>query len=393
MTGHHQVKFKTAVPFPVLMTRRSFAGLLVVEALLAFGNTFAGSFNMIYLFKERHMPIWSGATYLAIGFAVSIGVSLWLSWRPKVDLMKLIVFSLACLVAEYVLFLVVRDGWLLSVLVGFAFGLYYSLVWTPTNIWMAQETDKSDRGLKYGAVFFLWPLATFVAPFLGGLVIGLTSYSVLYIMGIGIIIATAVTVYLARGSIPRDQPMKINLPGFGLRNSVAVYAEGAFEGVFWADITIISFMFLTDEMELGALWSLFGLSAGLMGIILGKISDRIQDRVSFLRISSIATIPCIVLVYLATSLNSFGVAAGMLEFAAFVMPVFMFAIMTDTLEDRKNDSVLTREFLLDIGRVTTIPVLMALLYLGFTPQECFLLAIPFLGLTLLAREKKKASAA
>jgi MFS family permease len=377
------------------MVRRAFASLALVETLLAFGNTFAASFNMIYLFKHLDMPLWSGSIYLVLGFTISIFASLWMSWRPRFDLSKAIIFSLAALCVEYLLFLFVDNGYVLAVSVGVAFGLFYPFFWTPTNIWMAQLTDKGDRGVKYGVIFFLWPLATFVAPFLGGLVIGYVGYTALYVVGIGILISTAAVAFLTRDVIPVRQEMKINLREIGRRNTVAVLGQGAFEGVFWLDLTIISFVFLTDERELGALFSLFGLSAGVMGIILGKVSDRIQNRIFFFRASALASIPCIFLIFRAGTLEEFGIASGMLEFASYALPVFIFAMLTDRLEHSKNDSVLTREFLLDIGRAVSGTALIAMLYIGFSPQECFLMAIPGLLLTLVAEEpkRKRASAA
>lgn len=374
------------------MVRRAFASLALVETLLAFGNTFAASFNMIYLFKHLDMPLWTGGIYLVLGFTISAFVSLWMSLKPRFDLSKAIVFALGALCVEYILFLFVDNGYVLAIAVGVAFGLFYPLFWTPMNIWLAQLTDKGDRGVKYGVIFFLWPLATFVAPLLGGLVIGYSGYTALYVVGIGILIATAAVAYVTRDVIPAGQEMKINLRETGRRNTVAVLGQGAFEGVFWLDLTIISFVFLTDEVELGALFSLFGLSAGAMGIILGKVSDRIQNRIFFFRASAIASIPCIVLICRAGTLEQFGVASGLLEFASYAIPIFVFAMLTDRLEHSKNDSVLTREFLLDIGRSVSGAALIIMLYIGFSPQECILLAIPGLVLTLVAHEPKRAKA-
>jgi hypothetical protein len=127
-----------------------------------------------------------------------------------------------------------------------------------------------------------------------------------------------------------------------------------------------------------------------MGIILGKVSDKIQNRVFFLRVSALTSIPCVIAVSYATSIEEFALANGLLEVACFVLPVFLFAILTDKLENTKNDSVVGREFFLDIGRVITISILMVLLYIDFTPQECFLICIPFLALSLVAYEEKKA---
>ena len=39
------------------MDKRAFAGLMIIEMMLAFGNTFAASFNLIYVYKELGMPI------------------------------------------------------------------------------------------------------------------------------------------------------------------------------------------------------------------------------------------------------------------------------------------------------------------------------------------------
>ncbi len=372
------------------MDRRAFFGLMLIETMLAFGSTFAASFNIIYMFNELMVPLWYGPMYLLIGFGISALASLWMSWRPHVDPRNAIVFGLFWLCVEYTLFLVVHDGWLLGIVVGMAFGLYYPFFWTPVNVLMAKMTEKDDRGVTYGAFFFVWPLAAFVAPFLGGLVIGLFNYSVLFVTGIAIIASTIGVVFAYRKYIPKDQVMRIRVAALGKRNVLALLGEGGYEGVFWVDLTLVTYVFTSDEVAIGALFSLFGLCAGVMGIVLGKVSDKIQNRVFFLRVSALTSIPCIIAVSYATSIEGFALANGLLEIACFVLPVFLFAILTDKLEDAKNDSVVGREFFLDIGRVATISLLMALLWVGFTPQECFLLCIPFLLLSLVAYEERKA---
>lgn len=371
------------------MDRRAFAGLMIIETLLAFGNTFAASFNMIYLFNELGLDVWLGPMYLGIGFFISMLVSVWMSWKPHLDPRNAILVGLCFLIAEYSFMMAVHDPILLSLMVGIAFGMFYPLFWTPFNILMARMTEKTDRGVTYGAFFFVWPLTTFIAPFLGGVVIAYSNYRMLYIVGIGIIALTAAMVAAYRSYIPKDQVMRITLKAIGKRNVVAVLGEGGFEGVFWVDVVLVAYVFSTDEVELGALFSLFGLAAGIMAIIFGRISDRIQNRRLFSTASALASIPCVVLIYLSTTLESYAFANGALEFASFVFPVFIFAILTDKLEDAKNDSVLTREFLLDMGRAPTIGTMMLLLYLGFSPQDVFLLAIPFLLMGALAKEEKK----
>jgi len=371
------------------MDRKAFAGLMIIETLLAFANTFAASFNMVYLFKELEFDFWLGPTYLLIGFGLSAVVCLLMSWKPRLDPGNTAIVGLGFLVIEYAAFIVLTDPLILSIVVGVAFGIFYALFWNSFNIMMAQMTAKTDRGVTYGAFFFVWPLATFFAPLLGGLVIENISYKVLFSLGIVLVAATAITIFAYRNYVPKNQAMKITLGAIGRRNVVAVIGEGGFEGVFWVDVVLVAYIFSKNEVELGALFSLFGLSAGVMAIIFGRISDKIQNRRLFSSVSALASIPCIVLVYFADSLEGYGFANGLLEFASFVFPVFIFAILTDKMEEAKNDSVLTRELLLDIGRVSTISVLMFMLYSGFSAQECFLIAIPFLVMGALAKEEKK----
>lgn len=375
------------------MDKRAFAGLMIIETMLAFGNTFASSFNIVYLFNHFGMPTWSGPIYLGLGFFISIFVSLWMSWKPHLDPRNAMLVGFVFLIGEYSLFLTVSDGWILSLMVGVAFGLFYPLFWTPFNILMAQMTKKGDRGVTYGAFFFVWPLVTFFAPFLGGLVIGFASYQLLFALGIAIIVVTAGLVVAYRKYIPTDQVMKIRLNALGKRNVVAVLGEGGFEGIFWVDVTLVAYVFTQHEVDLGALFSLFGLSAGIMAIILGKVSDRIQNRRLFVMISALTSIPCILLIVVAGSLQEYAIGNGLLEFASFVFPVFLFAILTDKLEATKNDSVIGREYLLDIGRSSGIAILILLLYMGFSPQACFLAAIPFLLMGAVAYEPKKGATA
>src|SRR5512136_3146163 len=108
------------------MDRRAFAGLMIIETLLAFANTFAASFNMVYLFKELELDFWLGPTYLLIGFGMSAVVCLWMSWRPRLDPGNTAIMGLGFLVIEYVSFIVLTDPLILSIVVGVAFGIFYS---------------------------------------------------------------------------------------------------------------------------------------------------------------------------------------------------------------------------------------------------------------------------
>src|SRR3990170_1205206 len=100
------------------MDRRAFAGLMIIETMLAFGNTFAASFNMVYLFNELGMDLWQGPTYLLIGFSISTFVSLWMSWKPHLDPRNAMLVGLVFLIGEYSLFLLVEDPVVLSLAVG-----------------------------------------------------------------------------------------------------------------------------------------------------------------------------------------------------------------------------------------------------------------------------------
>ena len=368
------------------MDRRAFVGLMVIETMLAFGNTFAGSFNIIYLFNKLSMELWTGTIYLGIGFAISIFVSLWMSYTPRLDPRNVMLAGLVFLIIEYSLFLTVKNGWVVSFAVGCAFGLFYPCFWTPFNILMAQMTEKTDRGLTYGAFFFVWPMVAFIAPFLGGVVIGLYNYQLLFALGITIVVATAIVIIAYRKHIPKDQFMKIRFDDIGRRNVAAIIGEGGFEGVFWLDVTLVAYHYVQGELELGGLFSVFGLSAGVMGLILGRVSDKIQNRRLFVKLSALTSIPCIVVIAFTNDLNGYLIGNSLLEFASFILPVFIFALLTDRLEAHKNDSVVTREFLLDIGRATSVACLMVALFLGVTPQMGFLIAVPFLGLSVLAHE-------
>ena len=368
------------------MDRRAFVGLMIIETMLAFGNTFAGSFNIIYLYKQLSMELWTGTIYLGLGFTISIFVSLWMSWTPRLDPRNVMLAGLAFLGIEYTLFLTVTNGWILSFAVGVAFGLFYPCFWTPFNILMAHMTKKTDRGLTYGAFFFVWPMVTFFAPFLGANVISQASYQILFALGIAIVLATAVVIVSYRKYIPKDQFMKIRFDDIGRRNVIALIGEGGFEGVFWLDVTIVAWEYSHQEIDLGAWFSLFGLSAGVMGIILGRVSDRIQNRRFFVQLSALTSIPCILAIAFTNDRNSFLIGNGLLEFASFILPVFIFALLTDRLEAHKNDSVITREFLLDIGRAVAIGCLMLALFLGVSPQVGFLIGVPFLLMGVFAHE-------
>lgn len=366
----------------VLALSHRHGSLVVVQTLVAFANTLANAFALIYLIREGHSYL-DCAIFIFISAAVPTVIMAFASRPILKNFPASITTSLICLAMYYVA-LTFLDGWHLVLIPPLFFGTYIATFWVPYFALVMHITSRKKRGAGIGAYFLIFPLLTTVAPLLGGLIITYHSYQMLFLVGAAL--ALLDLFYISRFKIlwrirrriiipELLQSLKLNLvgrfnvdldlKGIDWRICSALFAEGVQDGVFWVAIPVISFEFAKNEAALSGYLSLFALWGAVATVALGYLSDRLHDRASIVRIGATFGGISVLFAAYAGSPHEYLTAISIAYFWIAMIPSFLFTMLVDKLERFKKKGVLLREFFLNSGKVFGVGFVIVALVLGF----------------------------
>lgn len=355
--------------------------LLIVQTIVAIANTMANSFALVYLVRQG-----MGYTECAVFIMICVGVPIFLLAFASRVVVKNFAASMEtamiCLALYYSL-LVLLSGWALIVIPPILFGIYIVTMWVPYNALIMHISSVKKRAATIGVYFLVWPLVTTIAPLGGGIIITLWSYDALFVLGA--LLSLADLVYVAGWKVFRNvrqhviipellqslrlnlvtkRKMDIDLSGVDRRISWAIFAEGVQDGIFWLAIPLISFEYATDEATLSGYLSLFSFWGALMTVGMGILSDRLKDRVGFLRVGAVFAAMATVFAAYSTNAEGYVTAMSFTYFWLAAVPPFLFTILLDRLEKFKKKSVLVRELGLALGRTLGVGIVVAALLMG-----------------------------
>ena len=369
-----------------------FRHLLLIQILLAFAASSAGTFGIVYLAKEGIAPgqgfsVAEAPLFYLFGFFFAAIFCVVMSWKTSIRAKTAMSLGILALAATYVGFALVR-GYVLITLIPFFYGVSIPLFYLPFNALIVKKTAPSNRGMRIGVLFLSVTVATVIAPTLAGAIINVFGYTALFVFGSVLLVVDVVVVLLA---IDDNQTMsfRIDFPSLGGRNVAAMFFEGCFEGLSFALIALITLQFVASEQELGYIFSVFALAGGAMTLALGFMSDRIRRRRVFIWAGAVASSLFALLVAFAPNLGSFVGGNSLLQLTGSVAPLFIFVMVADIGEADAGSVAATREVLLNGGRAFSLSLYFAAAVAGIGVQAFFATAAVYLLLMLVGKETRK----
>jgi hypothetical protein len=364
-------------------SRRDIYHLLAIEALLTMASAMAGSFVVLFLVRDGFSEV-AAALFYVEAFAVSALACAAATWngfsRPRLWMAA----SLGALCAYYVSFALL-GGALLLYLAPIFFGLYIVGFWVPFNVLFLRRTSRGNRGELIGLFFLVFPVVSIFAPIIGGLLIAGLGYWAAF-AGAVATLALGIALVMASPST-KSEAMRpqINLRALGGRLSLAFFGEGGQEGVWYGANALLAMTFAKEELYVGMLFALFALAGGVATVYLGRRSDRRGGRAAYAKAGAILSVPAILAAAFAPGAVVYAVAMAAANFALNVCVIFIFAMGSDRMESDQPGSVLTRELLLNTGRVAGGAACALALVLSGSIGFAFAVSAPFIALAAFAR--------
>ena len=329
--------------------RKTLAHLLVIEVLITIAATLAGSFSIVYLVSSGFGLFESSLFYLQGFFWASVMCVAFacIGFRnPR----RWMAFGILAQSLFYLSFIVLDGPWLLCVTPAFM-GLYFVCFWVPYNVLMLRQTNEHNRGEMIGYFFLVFPVIGLASPIIGGYFIDSIGYGILFGGAFIALAGNAVLVMLSPGTVSRPMKGRLTTKGMGRGLALGLFFEGGQEGVWWTAVPLISMVFISTGTSLGYLFALFNLAGGIASIIVARVTDKRGYRHKYVRAVALISVPFIIGISLAPDLGSYIFLAGAVYLLVPMLQILLFAMATDRMQRKYTTCSITRELLLNMGRM------------------------------------------
>jgi len=363
---------------------RGYRALIAVLAVQAFGNQMAASFWLVYLVSAPQSFAPEVAILLwVIGFGVAACTVLGVARGRPIRATATMTIGLAIMILGHIS-ISVLPALAGMVVVAVCFGLYVPLFWLPLNSLIVRETNRANRAGRLAGITATFAITGVLAPILGGLLAEFASYRLVFGLAGGVIAANLLFV---RWLAQPDETLVFSLDfkRVGARTGLAFSGQGGVDGLISAATPLGSVLFTSASFELGLLFALFSLAAGIAAVILGRVSDRVRVRTPFLLLGPLLSVPACLLVYWMRDLGVFAFAIGWLSMSSAVAPSFIYTILIDRTETEIPTVTATRELLLNTSRTLALLGGLTVLALGGDVYALYLLVGGVILLEMLAR--------
>jgi len=358
--------------------------LIGILAVQAFANQMAASFWLVYLVSPPQSLDFDVAILVwVIGFGVAACTVLSIARGRPIQATTSMVSGLAIMVLGHLSFAFLPALWGMF-LGSVCFGLYVPLFWLPLNSLVVRETNHANRAGRLAGITATFAITGVLAPIVGGWIADRASYRLVFELA-GV--AVTANLLLVRWLAQSDETLvfSLDLKRVGRRTALAFTGQGGVDGLISAATPLGSFLFTSASFELGLLFALFSLAAGIAAVILGRVSDRVRVRTPFLLLGPLLSVPACLLAYLVRDLGAFAFAIGWLSMTSAVAPSFIYTILIDRTEKEIPTVTATRELILNTSRTLALLGGLAVLALGGDVYALYLLVGGVILLEALAK--------
>ncbi len=312
-------------------------------------GTLAGVFGIVFLVKSGFTIVQASFFYLP-GFITATILCLALAGRGIHSPRLWMVLGMIAVSIFYLGFVFLEGYWLLLGASVF-FGMYIVCFWVPFNVLMLRTTSKKGRGEEISYFFLVFPIIGLASPIVGGYLIDNLGYEFLFGCAFLTLLVNALFIQLSPATCSRPMRGRISTRRMGGRLALGLFFEGGQEGVWFSAVPLLSMVFIQGESGLGYVFALFALAGGIASIVVARWSDRRGKRHMYVRAAAIISALLVWGVSMAPDLSWFLVIISGVYLVQPMLPILLFAMATDRMERHKTSCSITREMLLNSGRI------------------------------------------
>lgn len=337
---------------------RELSELYATHALRAFASAMILIFVPIYLFQLQYSIFQIIYFFLLSEAFVLVFYLITSLLSKKIPLKHMIAIS----VPLYIVFLLMLNtfdsiNWGLELLALFA-GASEAFYWLAFHLDFSQNSLQNFRGREVGLLQTATIGITLLAPIVGGTIVVLLGFHWLYVIGITLIIASVIPLFLSKEIY--DEPkfsLKDSL-NFPAKEALMHFAWGArttAELVFWP---LFVFIILDSAFGLGLITTIGALFSALATLWAGKITDSLKRNIMISIAAIIESVSWFARI-IANSLLAF-IGLAVISGAAFTsidVPYRAF-FYDQTNKTKRAEYIIFREIWLFAGRLFILGIVL-----------------------------------
>lgn len=388
-----------ALPFEKRLSREAVISL-VIHSIFQFGASMSGVFLNLYLWRLTHSVVVNGTYNMIVYILTPIGFAIGGYMIKKKD--RMVAYRLGIvLIGLFYLSVSIAGERLVDYYVLFAIfnGLASSFYWVGylTLMYDVSTEQNRIRYLAFNMMFFT--AATLAGPALAGFIIrmkeGLSGNTIVFSIAFFMFLLAALISLKIKASSGHHRVYYLKYTGLIMKKKqewlkalFGFFGMGLLQGTMLFLPNILLFKVLPREDLVGYLGVLYSSLSIVMGIFISKYANAGRARL-YLTISTVGYlvgVSCII-----GSLNVWSVVGFMILYSIFAplqgntMTGFYYSLIArlPLKGELKVESVVVREFFLNVGRVISILVLITFgsdLDGGLIPWILLLAALTQFGL-------------
>ncbi|OAS21905.1 MFS transporter [Paenibacillus oryzisoli] len=388
-----------ALPFEKRLSREAVISLLI-HSIFQFGASMSGVFLNLYLWRLTHSVVVNGTYSMIVYILTPIGFAIGGYMIKKKD--RMVAYRLGIiLIGLFYLSVSIAGERLVDYYVLFAVfnGLAGAFYWVGylTLMYDVSTEQNRIRYLAFNMMFFT--AATLAGPALAGFIIrmkeGLSGYTIVFSIAFLMFLLAAIISLKIKASGGHHRVYYLKYTGLIMKKKqewlkalLGFFGMGLLQGTMLFLPNILLFKVLPREDLVGYLGVLYSSLSIVMGIFISKYANAGRARL-YLTISTVGYlvgISCIL-----GSLNVWSVVGFMILYSIFAplqgntMTGFYYSLIArlPLKGELKVESVVVREFFLNVGRVISILILITFgsdLDGGLIPWILLLAALTQFGL-------------
>ena len=226
--------------------------------------------------------------------------------------------------------------------------------WVPFNT-IYYEFKKENHALLSAIYYSTVPALALVLPVFGGFLAEAFGYSIIYLISIGLYVATFIFAYMFLEKREYKYDFINCLKSIsGLRS--LIFLEGFAASIMVAvTLDIVLLLYVDKPFGFGSFLSIATVFAIIASFVTAKISDKLKHRRSFIILVTICFGLSAIFASQAPDLSTFFLAFGIINFFKTIFFTMPFALIVDNSKSLVNTMV-GREFMLGVGRTMGVVV-------------------------------------
>ncbi len=228
-------------------------------------------------------------------------------------------------------------------------GLMSVYYWLSNDAIIQREAKTDNRAFISMVFSSIDPIVSMIAPLISAWIIEKNSYAVMFNVALGFVVLALISVKLVNKEVVLEFKLKKIMQELNHLKTLT-FIQGVFSGLNTFTIGIITISFIESLFDYGVFASITAVFGIIASLFLGRLSDKIRNRIVFAKFSLIITGVFALISAFSRTYSFWVLSRSIYRFFIGIALPFVFTIVGDCIKNKENGMV-ARNFLINLGAI------------------------------------------